>query len=287
MQITVTNVYNNTILPDQGFIAGHGQSFHIKSEKFSILYDAGFKGEELLNNMNILGIDPNEIDFLVLSHGHIDHTGGINDMIKNRTTEKILTIIGHPLVTESKGVLIKKRFRTKNYPITLPEIPEIYLDKVEFKLEKDSVKIASNVFTLGEVINRPEKDGTRDGLTHKENGKWVRDPIIDDLTLVLDTKEGLVLICGCCHAGVLNTCLKSRSVFNNKRIAAILGGTHMLRFTKEEVDHVTDVLKNHYGSPKLYLNHCTGNHIIDQLRTHFGEKQVQSLHVGTHLNFKC
>lgn len=109
--------------------------------------------------------------------------------------------------------------------------------------------------------------------------------MLDDLSLVLKTKKGLVLICGCCHAGLLNVLNLVSINHKDEKIHAILGGTHMIAFTRNEVIHVEDILESRYGKPQLYLNHCTGNHIIDQLKARFGENIVKPCHVGTQLSF--
>ena len=120
---------------------------------------------------------------------------------------------------------------------------------------------------------------------HKVDGQWEWDPVIDDLSLVLQTEEGLVLITGCCHAGLLNTCARATQLFNDK-IKAVIGGTHMLEYSEEDIGHVGGILEKVYGTPELYLNHCTGKRAIEQLRRKFGPEVVRDCHVGTELFFK-
>lgn len=111
------------------------------------------------------------------------------------------------------------------------------------------------------------------------------DPVVDDLSLVLQGKDGLVLIMGCCHAGLLNTCAHATKLFNSK-IKALIGGTHMLEYKPEDVKHMGDVLENTYGTPQFYLNHCTGEKAIAQLRTRFGQAIVHDCFAGSELVFE-
>lgn len=71
-----------------------------------------------------------------------------------------------------------------------------------------------------------------------------------------------------------------------QRIIVILGGTHMLEYTQEDIDHVGEVMEKAYGNPELYLNHCTGKRAIERLRSRFGSETVHDCRVGTELIFK-
>ncbi|MHA1304513.1 MAG: MBL fold metallo-hydrolase [Candidatus Heimdallarchaeaceae archaeon] len=281
MVIVIKNVYNNTKLP--GYKSGHGQSFYIEANGKKFLFDIGTVGKDVLSNMHILGIDPNEIDLLVLSHGHYDHTSGLPEFLKKR--EKPLTIIAHPNVLENKKALFKKWIIRKKIYIGFPKLKEKEKEKVEFKFVKELYQISENIYVSGEITHRPERDGTNERLLHKDGRNWVRDPLIDDQSLIIEIKEGLIIICGCCHAGLLNTLAHVSTHFPEKNIHAILGGTHMLVFHQTDLERVADVLEERYNKPLLYLNHCTGNYAIDYLKERFGDEIVKSCHVGTILEF--
>lgn len=290
MKVIIKNIYNNTALTGKNLKAGYGQSLYIESEEHKILYDVGFKGKDLIHNMKILGINPNEIDFLILSHGHFDHTFGLEAFLKARTEKDKITVIAHPDAVEEKkvlfplSILILLKFKTTK--LGFPSLSKEQFERLDFNFVKEAYEVTPFLTSLGEINERPEKDGTMKMLTHKESGKWVKDPINDDLSLILKTKEGLVLICGCCHVGLLNTCEYITKEYENEKIVSIIGGTHMLRFTEEEVADVAKKMEK-YGKPTLYLGHCTGEKTIDQLRQHFGEEIVKQFHVGTELSFEC
>ena len=89
-----------------------------------------------------------------------------------------------------------------------------------------------------------------------ENGELIVDQLLDDLSLIISTSEGEVIIAGCAHSGILNIC-KAVQGSENKKIRAIIGGTHMVSYTEEEVLHVSTVLKTDFEQPDLFLNHCT------------------------------
>jgi 7,8-dihydropterin-6-yl-methyl-4-(beta-D-ribofuranosyl)aminobenzene 5'-phosphate synthase len=284
MEVRITNVYNDNALPGRGFKAGHGESFHIAMEGKQVLLDVGWKGRKLMNNMKKLGMKADYIDKLVFSHGHLDHTDGLPTFLKARKTAEPLQVIGHPDILEPKSMKLLFFYVSAGFPHLASKLGE----KVKFDLSKESVEVLPNLHTTGEIplAERPEKPGIVSGVFHKVDGQRKWDPVLDDLSLILQSKDGLVVITGCCHAGLLNTCAKATRLFNRK-IKAIFGGTHMLEYSEEDVEHVGEVLKDVYGTPELYLNHCTGNKAIEFLKRKFGSETVHDCYVGTVATFEA
>lgn len=284
-KVIITNVYNNTALPNRGFKTGHGQAFFIETPEMNLLFDTGLNGKDLLQNMKLMGLDWNSIQYLVFSHGHYDHTWGLPELLKKWTNERKLTVIAHPAILEPKGAY-RRVFGIKlRFSIGFPKLPDKLRNKLEFKLTDEPYFINSYLSVTGE-IPRKERDGTSDRLLHKANGKWMRDPLKDDMALIVHTKEGLVVICGCCHSGVLNTLYHVKKLYPEKPIKTLIGGTHMINFYDEDLKHVADVVEKEFGLPMLYLNHCTGNHAIAYLIERFDLETVKYCHVGTQIEFE-
>ena len=133
-------------------------------------------------------------------------------------------------------------------------------------------------------------------MRENKDGTLEVDPVFDDQSLVIDSQEGLVVLTGCCHAGLLNTLEQIKNI-TDKPVKAIIGGTHMVRFRKKEVDHVADILEKEYEIPDLYLNHCTDSlpkvlSFIPQtkatklLQNRFGDEKVKLCPVGTEIRFE-
>ena len=101
---------------------------------------------------------------------------------------------------------------------------------------------------------------------------------------MMETQEGLVVVCGCCHAGLLNTLAHVRRAFQ-RPFAAVIGGTHLADAGEAYLHHVAGVLREVYGSPRLYLNHCTGERAYVALANAFGER-VKPCPAGTTLTFE-
>lgn len=292
----ITNIYENEALENSGLKNSHGQSFLIEIDDQKILFDTGTKGkeEDFIYNLDKLGFKASEIDQLVLSHGHYDHTGGLPLLLDTRKQEndktKTLTIILHPRALEEK--IGKKEKKNDDGTIEVEYLNIGFaklspaLDNYFFLFTKKPCTITEHLTNTGEIKVRNEKDGTSERLLIKEDGEYRRDMLLDDQSLILETSNGLVVICGCCHAGLLNTLKRVREIKGDKPITTIFGGTHMGDFSREEVNHVADILEKNYNTPKLYLNHCTGKETIKILKERFGENIVKPSNAGSKFEFE-
>ncbi|MHA1345445.1 MAG: MBL fold metallo-hydrolase [Candidatus Heimdallarchaeaceae archaeon] len=293
MQVKLTNICDIETDGTEGLIPSNGLSFLIETEDKKILFDTGEKGSILINNMRLLKIDPNSFDLLVLSHGHWDHTFGIEALVNARTERDELVIMGHPNSFAKRRVAklplrIAAFFKYRIYNFGFPKLPEDVKEKLSFKPIVEPYELTPVLKTIGEISEWKEKPSKIDTLTIKLGKKYVKDELLDDLSLVLKTKEGIVVICGCGHAGVLNICARAKELYPDEEIKTIIGGTHLVALkTDEELDYVADKLEKEYNKPSLYFSHCTGKRAIKYLTKIFGEEIVKSFRVGNQLIFEC
>jgi 7,8-dihydropterin-6-yl-methyl-4-(beta-D-ribofuranosyl)aminobenzene 5'-phosphate synthase len=290
MKATLTNVYTNESPENRNLKGAHGQAFYISIGSENILFDTGGSSEVLLHNMNELGLEPQSITKIFLSHGHYDHTYGLPGLLDSIDPVNPIPVFGHPSITEEK--VFKMAIIKKN--IGFPNLSEEQQNKIEYHLTRDPVILAEGLTSTGEISNRPYRDGSEPNAYHEVGKTLEVDPVFDDQSVVLDTEEGLVLIAGCCHAGLLNT-LEHVEKMRKKSFKAIIGGTHMVRYSKKEVEEVADILEGKYNLPDLYLNHCTDNFplplvrktpVTKILKQKFGRAKVKTCAVGTELVFE-
>jgi len=291
MEVQILNLYSNEKESGSRLKKDHGQSFLISIGDEQILFDLGQKSHLLLHNMTEFRISPDDITKLVLSHGHSDHTGGLPGFLDKRQKKETLPLFAHPDFREEKigKILFIKK------PLGCADLTQKQEKKLDIQLSKESQQITPCLKTTGEISDRNEKDGIEPLVMHWEDGKMVVDPVLDDLSLVLSTKEGEVIIAGCGHSGILNICNHVKKS-TKKKILAIIGGTHMVRYTPQEVEHTANQLENVYDCPDLYLNHCTDKlpipfikktKTIDILTKRFGKEKVKKCYVGTKITFEC
>ncbi|MBU7022868.1 MAG: MBL fold metallo-hydrolase [Theionarchaea archaeon] len=234
------------------FLAQHGVSFLITGKK-TILFDVGQKAFPLLYNMGKLGLDPSTIDYIFLSHCHYDHTGGLLDVLKAINKKKI-PVIAHPTIfrphfSENQSENVGVPFRRE----TIQEYSQLVLRDSSFEIMKD-------VYSTGEITHREdfEKEAIRQlGLYTLENGNPVKDWLMDDMSVVMKTPDGLVIVTGCSHAGVVSIVNHAVSMTHEKRIKAVIGGFHLINAEEEYIEKTAEALRAQKVET-LYTGHCTG-----------------------------
>ena len=255
----------------------HGLSFLIETEDGAILMDTGRSGTVLLHNLETLKVDPGSLAALVLSHSHQDHTGGLPALLPLLPR---LPLYGNADLISPRFVEHAGKYR----PSGLPMPAETLRQLVDLRLSDAPTQILPGVWTTGVIAPRPEPEGRSKGQVVPSGDGYAPDPYRDDLSVVVETSEGLVVVCGCCHAGLLNTLAVVRRSFPSRPIIAIMGGTHIRDADAALYAHIVASLRDDYGSPRLFLNHCTGPRAYVALANAFGER-VTPCPAGTRVEF--
>ncbi len=272
-------IVENSAQRSSPFWGEHGVSFAIETPEGRVLFDTGQSGDVLVHNATLMGIPLGQIAALVLSHAHYDHTGGL---------ERFLAFGRPGTPMYANPGLFQERFSMKG------DTPEsiglrLSMDRLaqgfDIRLCAEPTEIIPGVWTTGEIKDRSEFEGRSARHRISVDGAWLPDPYRDDQSLVLETQGGLVVVCGCCHAGLLNTLAQIKRFFH-KQITAVVGGTHLVSADSETLLHAVDVLKRDYSgeSLKLYPNHCTGERAYLTLANAFSD-HVRPCPAGTVLNF--
>jgi 7,8-dihydropterin-6-yl-methyl-4-(beta-D-ribofuranosyl)aminobenzene 5'-phosphate synthase len=273
--VKITCIVDDRAPAGAGLKAEHGASFLIESEDQGVLFDTGQSAAVLLQNLDALGFDPARIDALVISHGHDDHTGGLPALLDHAPG---IPLHAHP-------DLFRPRFRKTD---TGPRHVGPALDRealaavLDLRLSAEPSEVIPGVWTSGEIVRRPEPEGRSPYHVVRDGHAWRADPYGDDLSVVLKTGSGLVLVCGCCHAGLLNTLAHVRRTFGQDPVA-VLGGTHLVNADTPTMERVVDQLQG-YGPPSLWLGHCTGQRGFLILKAAFGDA-VGLFQVGSAITF--
>jgi 7,8-dihydropterin-6-yl-methyl-4-(beta-D-ribofuranosyl)aminobenzene 5'-phosphate synthase len=277
--ILVHCLVDNLVKRGSALWGEHGVSFSIQSQAGKVLFDTGQSGEVLIHNASQLGIPLDQFDALALSHAHYDHSGGLESFLE--LNRKGIPLYGHP-------GLLKERFSIRdNLPrsIGLRLSPAELSQQVEMHLSTEPQQILRGIWTTGEIYPRTEQEGRSAHHYIRVNGEWVPDPYQDDLALVVESQKGLVVICGCCHAGLLNTLASIQRQFQTS-IQAIIGGMHLQNDSPEDLKYIVSKLSEIFGGkmPVFYPNHCSGERAIFKFQQAFGDL-VQVCPAGTVLEF--
>jgi len=273
----ITCIVDNKTLKGTSLKTEHGLAFWIETEYGTVLFDTGQTADVLSHNLSLLNLKVKDIDVLAISHAHFDHTGGLEAVI-HENPELIMIAnedVFRPRYSRRKGKYEQSGLRLER---------EILARSVDIRLSNTPTEIFTNLWTTGEITQREDLEGRSSSHFIRDGEAWKPDPYRDDMSLVLKTEEGLVVICGCCHAGLLNTLSHVEQHFKGP-IVAVIGGTHLMTADRKLLNHVIDVLEKNYPSLRLYLNHCTGDSAIKTLAMAFGER-VHIFPAGSVVTFR-
>jgi len=271
MAYRITILCENSVGPISGTLGEHGFAALIEGEGETLLFDTG-QGATLLHNAQRLGKDLCRVAKVALSHGHFDHTGGLRPLLETCGPK---VVYGHP-------ALFARRYRVKDtgesIPIGIPHTEEsLRALGASFDLSDLSREIAPAIFFTGEVPRQSSFEHGDSGLFCDEKGCAV-DTIPDDQSLVLKTPKGLVLLLGCCHAGIINTIDHARRMCGVEEIYAVIGGTHLGFCSQEQLERTVQELGK-YRIKKLAPSHCTGFAAMARLAREF-PKELHPAQVG-------
>ena len=251
MKLSITTLSENTA--GGGVLAEWGLSILIETDTMNILLDTG-RSISVSHNADILGVDLGKIDKIVLSHSHADHTGGLREVL--RRMRKKVEIIAHPDVWAAK---YSRRQGQEDYYIGIPfQRQELESLGASFNLTTESIKITDSIMTTGEVpmvTDFEEIEPNR--FFMKEDTGFKPDKLLDDQALVINTEQGLVVILGCAHRGIINTLYHAQQLTGVKEIQMVLGGCHLIGATEERIWLTIAALKEMVVQ-KIGVCHCTG-----------------------------
>jgi 7,8-dihydropterin-6-yl-methyl-4-(beta-D-ribofuranosyl)aminobenzene 5'-phosphate synthase len=270
MTVTITTLVENTAgIPH--VLGEWGQSLLIEADGKRVLFDTGPSGV-IIENAKKLNVDLSNIDLIALSHGHYDHTGGLMDVLtlikKAGTRPNGVEIIAHPDIFQRKCIYIKgMQPGSVGIPFLRAELEAL---GAHFNLTEKTISISENIITTGEVeiSNSYEKI---DAVLHVQEGEeFVPDSLDDDLSVIIKTDKGLIVLLGCAHRGMINNITHAQKVTGVGRIYAVIGGTHLISAGPEQMSETVKALKG-LNIQKLGASHCTGPKSAAVLAREFGD----------------
>jgi len=271
--IRITTLVENTA-SGAGLLAEHGLSFWIEYGDRRILFDTG-QSDILIKNAKVLGIDLAEIDAIILSHGHYDHTGGLAAVLDIVAKAKIYL---HPAAVEPK--FSQKTSEAKS--IGMPDSAKEAIQGQHMIWTATPAVIFPGMFVTGQVLRMNDYEDVGGAFFVDENCEKP-DELLDDQTLFIESTKGLVVVFGCAHSGVVNTLDYISKLTGRTKIYAVIGGMHLLNASSARIANTVEVFKK-YDIQKIAPLHCTGQKAIQDFKTAFGDKCL-FLSVGGQINF--
>lgn len=233
----------------QNLKAQHGLSLIIKEYNTNILFDTA-QNQDFICNALILEENLKEIDYVVLSHGHYDHTGGLESFLKINKKAKI--IMSRHCV-EDKFSTSTGEIRSIGFPLR-----DRYREfENEFIFVDDYYKISENIEIYSNIEMKNQFEDGEKRLFIKREDEFVQDKFDDEIYLVIKKEEKINLLTGCAHRGIINILNGIAEKTGYKRFGAVIGGIHT-KGKGEERAAITAEEMLKIGADKYYLNHCTG-----------------------------
>jgi 7,8-dihydropterin-6-yl-methyl-4-(beta-D-ribofuranosyl)aminobenzene 5'-phosphate synthase len=265
MELRITTLSENTAGLGN-FLGEWGLSMLIESDQANILFDTG-QSISTSHNAELMDIDLSQVDKIVLSHGHFDHTGGLKQCLSKIGKE--IEIIAHPDIWQAKySTRQGEEEREIGIPFSRRELESL---GAHFNLTTKPVKITDNIMTTGEIPMKTDYEKIEPYLQVKEGKRLKPDKLLDDQALIINTEPGLVVILGCAHRGIINTIYHAQNLTGVKAIDTVLGGCHLMDASEERL-WLTIVALKELDVKRLGVSHCTGLPASAIMAQEFGEK---------------
>jgi len=253
----------------------HGWSAFVECAAGAFLFDTG-QSELFAENAERLGVRLSRAGHIVLSHGHYDHTGGLGRALAEVPTA---AVVAHEAAFVDRYAADGAAVRSIGSPIGLQAVRD---SGAWLSLSADPVDLPCGAITTGQIPRVTDFE-TVTASFHLEGADGPHDPVPDDLAVLTAVHGGAVLLCGCAHAGLVNTLIYVAERWPERPVVAVVGGLHMVGASPERIERTLDFLED-LGPPDIWPSHCTGGPAVGALSARFPD-HVHPCHVGTVLEY--
>ncbi len=275
-EAVISILAEDTIAFDTPFVGRFGLSMLLELKaggcEKKILYDTNSAAAPILHNLKILGKSLERVDTIFLSHCHYDHSDGLPGILK--ALDRPIPVVAHTSLFRPCFEINPDGVR--HIGIVGQSREELERNGAIFTLTDTPLNLMAGVTTSGEIERKTSFEVLEDLYTIIE-GQVVQDHERDDGALILNFKEGLVIITGCCHAGIVNTMNMAKNITGVDRIYAVIGGLHFQDADEEKIEKSIEALKD---VDWVFAGHCTGFEGMRRIANLKGER-FTAIHTGT------
>lgn len=279
MSLKITTLIENSQGDNKELISEHGLSLYVEVDEVKILFDTGASGD-FIKNAERLKIDLNKLDYVILSHGHYDHSGGFTSLVE-KIGSSFKLIVGEKFFNAKHKLLEKERYKYNGNPfkeefIDINNITIKYVNEDMFKINEDIM-----LFSNFERKNSFEK--LNENFFVREGNEYKLDAFSDEIVLAIKLKGYLFVVLGCSHVGVVNI-LETIIKRTNMPIYGIVGGTHLVESDELRLNSTIDFFKEKKINI-LGMSHCTGENAVKEFKEKFKNSFVHN-NTGNIINVK-
>jgi 7,8-dihydropterin-6-yl-methyl-4-(beta-D-ribofuranosyl)aminobenzene 5'-phosphate synthase len=253
MGSSITVLVENTAClgSGRGIWAEHGLSYWIDTGVSRVMFDTGASGTVLEHNAGRLGFDVKTADAIILSHGHLDHVGGLETVLRMAPG---VPIYMHPDATRPKFTGLPGRTHRSD---SLFFVGGAFRENGRKVVEsRTAMEVTKGIWMTGEVPRTNTYENTGGPFCADPDGT-IPDPLLDDQALFIPTDKGTIVVTGCAHAGLINTLEYVKNLTDGEPIRFVIGGTHLETATPERMEKTFAELRR-LGVTEIHPCHCTG-----------------------------
>ena len=256
----------STMLADEG-IGEWGFSALVEVDGRKILFDTGARPETVLSNIKDLKIDLSDVTEIFISHNHQDHTGGLLRLREELGKKNPGALI---VAHAGEGIFYPRVGAKGNTSYILESKPKFEAMGGKFEIHHEPKEIYPGVWISGPVPRiHDERNWNGTGKLVMPNGDVVEDKLPEDQSLIFDTEQGVVILSGCGHAGIVNTVEYAQKFLHKTTTETLIGGFHLFNLSDDKINWTAGKLKA-YGVEKIIGAHCTGINAVFALREKIG-----------------
>jgi len=270
-------------IPANALVAEHGLSQLVTvstgGTPHCLLFDTGYSTYGVPHNIDLLGVDLGAVEAVVMSHGHMDHTGSLYPILER--LGRPVPVVAHPEAFHAPRFFGLTDGRKLRFPVTLTKEDLARLRGEVVESREPVLLCDGTVLVTGEVERTTPFEKGLPNATLERDGKEEKDPIRDDQALAIHLEgKGLVIVSGCAHAGIINTILHAAKVTGVREIYAVIGGFHLSGPLFEPIIEKTVEALSEMHLHMIVPMHCTGWKAIQRFAEAFPDSFVLNS-VGT------